>query len=376
MERRLITPRANWQEQVERLGFGFHTIDGSIYWDESAYYHFTVSQVDELEQATEALQSMCNQAVAAVIQEGKYEGFGFSSLAISLIEKSYQQKSPSLYGRFDLAYDGVNPPKMLEYNADTPTALFEASVIQWEWLESLKLDADQFNSIHEKLLEAWNNLIPPGAWLHLSGFLDSAEDCGTIAYLADTALQVTKKVKVIGLHDIGLKDGFFKKRFCDEDSRNIEYMFKLYPWEWMIKDEFADYLLNSDMLILEPAWRMILQNKNILAVLWEMFPDSPYLLPAYRSSSAFSSPFVAKPKWGREGEYVTFYQPRSSLVLPEGAEESDFIYQEWFGVPSYDGNFPTIGSWVIQGKSAGIGIREDLSPIVKQSSRFIPHCFS
>lgn len=376
MERRSITPRHNWQEKVESLGFDFHTIDGSIYWDESAYYHFTASQVDELEQATEALQVMCDQAVASIIQESKYEGFGFSERDVSLIEKSYQQKSPSLYGRFDLAYDGVHPPKMLEYNADTPTALFEASVIQWEWLESLKLGVDQFNSIHEKLLEAWRNLIPSGAWLHLSGFLDNAEDYGTIAYLADTALQVTKKVKVIGLHDVGLKDGFFKKRFCDEDSINIKYLFKLYPWEWMIKDEFADYLLNSEMMILEPAWRMILQNKNILAVLWEMFPDSPHLLPAYHSSSEFSSPFVAKPKWGREGEYVTLYQPRSSVVLPEGAEESDFIYQEWFNVPSYDGNFPTIGSWVIQGKSAGIGIREDLSPIVKQSSRFIPHCFS
>jgi glutathionylspermidine synthase len=36
-----------------------------------------------------------------------------------------------LYGRFDLAYRGDGPPKLLEYNADTPTALFEAAVVQW-----------------------------------------------------------------------------------------------------------------------------------------------------------------------------------------------------------------------------------------------------
>ena len=57
-----------------------------------------------------------------------------------------------MYGRFDLAYDGTTPPKLLEYNADTPTSLLEAAVIQWRWQQDMRPERDQFNSIHERLL--------------------------------------------------------------------------------------------------------------------------------------------------------------------------------------------------------------------------------
>ena len=376
MERRIITPRQGWQNLVEHLGFCFHTIDNEIYWDESAYYYFTSEQIDQLERATEVLHSLCEKAARFIIENKRYEGFGFSPLAISLIEKSYKNQSSTLYGRFDLAYDGINPPKMLEYNADTPTSLFEASVIQWEWLQSLGFKADQFNSIHEKLIEAWSNLIPSGALMHLSGFLDDEEDYATLAYLADTALQVTKRVKVIGLQDISLGKKAFRYHFCDKERVEISYLFKLYPWEWMLNDDFTPYLLKSDMMIFEPAWRMVLQNKNILTVLWEMFPDSPYLLPAYSSPDKIKNAFVSKLKWGREGDGVFFYQFIETFKLDNDLAASDFVYQRWFDVPNFSGNYPTIGSWVINGQPAGIGIREDKSPIIRKLSRFVPHCFS
>ena len=376
MERIVINPRQRWQDLVENLGFYFHTIDNEIYWDESAYYHLSLTQVDQLEQATEVLHDLCEKAVRFIIENKRYEGFGFSPLSIALIEQSYHKQSRSLYGRFDLAYDGTNHPKMLEYNADTPTALFEASVIQWEWLQSLKFKADQFNSIHEKLIEAWQELIPSGELVHLCGFLDNREDYGTLAYLADTALQVTKQVKVLELQNIALRRKWFKQQFCDEEGFKISYLFKLYPWEWMVKDEFAFYLLESDTTIFEPAWHMILQNKNILTVLWELFPDCPYLLPAYSSPEKIKSTFVSKIKEGREGDGVFFCKSIETMELPKSVVASDFIYQEWFNVPNFEGNYPTIGSWIINGRAAGIGIREDKSPIAKNSSRFVPHCFS
>lgn len=375
MERRSINPRPNWREKVEQLGLIYHSTDNEPYWDESAYYYFTEAQVNELEHATELLHDLCEKAVDYIIKNKRYDGFDFSPLAISLIEESYKNKNPSLYGRFDLAYDGVNPPKMLEYNADTPTSLYEASVVQWEWLQSLKLGADQFNSIHEKLISAWNELIPQDELVHLSGFLDDEEDYGTISYLADTALQVTKKIKVIPLQEIALSEKFVRSYFVDNEGIKIRYLFKLHPWEWMIKDEFAPYLLKSGLTIFEPAWRMIIQNKNILVVLWELFPNCSYLLPAYSRPAEFSKSFVSKPKWGREGDNVTFHQSKMSFALPENTEEKNFIYQEWFNVPTFNGNYPTIGSWVINGQSAGIGVREDKTSVVKRTGRFVPHCF-
>lgn len=71
---------------------------------------------------------------------------------------SWNEEPPAIYGRFDLAYDGIHPPKLLEYNADTPTALLEASVVQWYWLQDVFPKDDQFNSIHEHLVAKWKEL--------------------------------------------------------------------------------------------------------------------------------------------------------------------------------------------------------------------------
>ena len=40
---------------------------------------------------------------------------------------------PDLLGRFDWSWDGKNPPKLLEYNADTPSMILESSDIQGLW---------------------------------------------------------------------------------------------------------------------------------------------------------------------------------------------------------------------------------------------------
>ena len=71
-----------------------------------------------------------------------------------------------------------------------------------------------------------------------------------------------------------------------------------------------------------------------------------------------------------------FFRSRENFALSQNLQISDSVYQQWFKVPSFEGYYPTIGSWVINGQPAGIGIREDKSPIIKGSSRFIPHCFS
>ena len=51
---------------------------------------------------------------------------------MNFIAASWKRRDASLYGRFDLRYDGQGPAKLLEYNADTPTSLFETAVFQWE----------------------------------------------------------------------------------------------------------------------------------------------------------------------------------------------------------------------------------------------------
>ncbi len=150
MQRIATQPRKAWQAAVEKLGFGFHTTDVP-YWDESAYYSFTTDEIERLEKATAELWTMCLAAVEHVISKKRYQQFAIPEWMSPYIERTWEEDHPSIYGRFDLCYkDGQI--KLLEFNADTPTSLYEAGIVQWMWLQDFDKGKDQFNSIHEKLI--------------------------------------------------------------------------------------------------------------------------------------------------------------------------------------------------------------------------------
>jgi glutathionylspermidine synthase len=359
-------PRADWRAHVERdLGFAFHTIGGTPYWDETVCYGFTAAEIDEIEAATNALEQMALALVDHVVQTGEeaLERLRIPRIAWETIAASWHSGEKNLYGRFDLAYDGNGPPKLLEYNADTPTALFEAAVVQWDWLQAAWPERDQFNSIHERLIEAWKNFGIGKRRVDFAAVKDHAEDIGTIEYLRDTAMQAGLQTARIAIEDIGW-DG---ERFCDLDNRPIDVLFKLYPWEWLVGEDFGKYLLSGVAQVIEPAWKMILSNKAALALLWEMAPNHPNLLPAF---------LVHKPIYSREGANVQVLDGDRVVAETEGGYGAEgFVYQAHVEMPSFDGNYPVIGSWVIASQPAGIGIREDSTAITRDTSRFVPHFF-
>jgi len=135
MRRKLMQPRENWQARVEAKGLEIHTLQGRPYWNESACYLFKSAEIATLEAATTELYRLCVEAAGAVIERGLWDEFGIPREYAGWVAESWEADQPSVYGRFDLAWDGTGPPKMLEYNADTPTSLVEAAVIQWFWLE-------------------------------------------------------------------------------------------------------------------------------------------------------------------------------------------------------------------------------------------------
>ena len=374
MQREKLVPRADWQRKVEELGFHFHTIDG-VYWDERACYRFTAAEIDKLELATGELQSRCIEAAERVIEKGDYERFAIPEPFHALIERSWNDDDKSLYGRFDLSWDGRGEPKMLEYNADTPTALLEASVVQWYWMKDVFPDADQFNSIHERLIERWKDMrgqLPADGRVYFTGDSEAPEDQGNLDYLRDTAIQADLQALAIDIADIGW-DG---SRFVDVEGRAINALFKLYPWEWMVREEFGEHLLGGAMKVIEPAWKMLLSNKAILPVLWEMFPDHPNLLAASFMPGLFTTDFVKKPLYSREGANVSITSQGRTVEAPGEYGEEGFIWQAYHELPRFDGSYTVIGSWIVGEEPAGIGIREDESPITRNSSRFVPHYFA
>ena len=278
MRRVTFPQRPEWQRTVEDLGFFYHTVNGTPYWNEGAAYEFSFREIETLESATNTLQELAIQAVEQIISRDWFGRMGLDDRARKLILASWERDPPdlSLYGRFDLAWDGSGPPKLLEYNADTPTSLFEAAVVQWQWFEEVRPGSDQFNSIHERLIQRWQEMLQKMGMgtVHLA-CMDSAEDSGNLRYIGDCAAQAgIKVVAQLLMQDIGW-DG---QQFVDDTGRRIANLFKLYPWEWLLQDEFGDRI--EAMRITEPIWKMLLSNKALLPLLWELYPYHPNLLNA------------------------------------------------------------------------------------------------
>jgi glutathionylspermidine synthase len=206
--------------------------------------------------------------------------------------------------------------------------------------------------------------------VHFTCVRDHDEDRGTVDYLRDTATQAGLDAPFLFIDDIGWNG----QAFTDLEERRIEALFKLYPWEGLMREEFAAFLAPSGLRVIEPAWKMVLANKAILSLLWHMFPDHPNLLPAYLEPGRIAGPAIAKPLLGREGEDVRAVTgSETGRAGTYGAE--GFVYQALAPLPQFGGRHPVVGSWVIASQPAGIGIREDDDPITRNTSRFVPHLF-
>lgn len=378
MQRDQITPRENWKERCEEVGFNFHSMGGR-YWIEDAVYKFTLQQIDQIEDATNNLHAMSMDYVADIIKRGDYARYKFDQRVITLIEESWRFKEPHLYGRFDFGYDGRSL-KMFEYNADTPTSLLEAAVVQWNFIEEHGLP-DQFNSIHEALIERWKFVkqhLPVATDVLYFASMDTDEDVANCHYLMDTAVQSGfDRVSWIDIQEVELLDD---GSFADTQGNRIVAAFKLYPWEWMIREAGGETYNTSKGKFIEPAWKMLLSNKHLLAALWEKHRGHPNLLEA--SETQLFGAYVKKPALAREGmnvEVVNFGQVEAQTEKQE-LYDTDYIYQERFNLPVFRAadlkeRYPVIGSWVVGDKAVGIGIREDATPITSNGSHFVPHYF-
>jgi glutathionylspermidine synthase len=381
--RRIACPeRDDWRATADACGFDFHTIDGERYWDERAYYAFALDEIErQIEAPTGEIDAMCLELVGRALRDEEYlRALKIPQAYWPLISDSWHCDEASLYGRLDLSFDGRGPAKLLEYNADTPTSIFEAAAFQWTWLEQaierqiIPSRADQFNSIHERLIEGWRKL-GQGRHLHLAGVTDNIEDAGTLAYLEDTARQAGLTTTSIDIENIGLRDD---GRFVDLDGRPIEFAFKLYPWEWMFHDAFGANLAKAPTRWIEPPWKAILSNKGMLPLLWRMFPGHPNLLPAFfeddPAAGELGASFVRKPLYSREGANVALVSEGVTLVEQQGPYGSEgFIRQALAPLPDFSGQYPVLGSWLVDHVPCGLSIREDENPITGNNSRFLPH---
>jgi glutathionylspermidine synthase len=383
LRRLKIGVRPDWREIAEREGFTFHYLDGELYWDESVAYAFTLDQIErDLEAPTEELHAMCLDLVdAATRSEELMTRLAIPAPFRDYVAESWRRAWPSLYGRFDFAYDGSSPAKLLEYNADTPTSIYETGYFQWAWLEAriadgtLPAGADQFNSLHEKLIDRFAAIFRPGSFVHFASLPDHVEDRQTVRYLEDLAAQAGLAPRFVAVEEIGVDaDGCF----VDADRYIIRAIFKLYPWEDMAREPYAARLMTSGAFFLEPPWKAILSNKAMLPLLWERNRGHPNLLPAYfdgdPAASELCSHYVRKPFFSREGWDVELVEGDRREAGPRGGYgEEGHILQAVAPLSRLDDQYAVLGSWVVGEQAAGLSVREDASRITRNVSRFVPH---
>ena len=381
MQRHRIDPRPNWEAEVEKWGLVFHTHLGKPYWDESAYYTLGSRDVDAIESATNELHRLCMETVQDLIRTKRFREFDLPAYCEFVLEDYAANPTGHLYGRFDFAYDGTNPPKMLEYNADTPTSLLEAAVVQWQWSQDRFPGSDQFNSLWESLIARWTWLkdqkLVPG-FVHFA-HSESDEDLMTIALLRDTATEAGLQTEGLLMSEIGWNKE--TKQFLDARDGAIRKMFKLYPWELMVRENFGSHALQPELrnIWIEPIWKMLLANKAILPILWERYPNHPNLLPAYFDGPRDMARYVRKPLLSREGDGVRVVIDGVTTEETPDADTTQiglqpkYIYQALAPLFEAGGNHAVIGSWVVGDESAGVGIRESDGRITTDLSRFVPH---
>lgn len=401
MQKLSLPERPGWRDRAAELGFTFADMGGEPYWDETSAYRFTLRQIeDDIEAPGTELHAMCREAVAhAVASEEWMARLEIPRPYWDFVAQSWTNGEPELYGRFDLAYDGKGPAKLLEYNADTPTSLYESASFQWLWFEEsrdagvLGPNTDQFNRIHEALAERWAAICAPGEDVHFAADRENPEDYATVEALAWAAREGGLGAHFTPLSGIGITD---QGQLADDQDRVIGTLFKLYPWEDMLRDDFAPNLQPSGARFIEPPWKAALSNKGLLPLLWHLFPDHPNLLPAFfladieaarrgeptpfAQAIAAAEPLLArghvtKPIFSREG---------AGVVITEGGRDTDRapdnsyshhppVVQALARLPEFDGFHPVLGAWIVGEDCVGLGLREDRARITHNLSRFKPH---
>lgn len=376
MQLKRLQKNPDWKERLENVGFGYHTSEnGKTYWVEGYYYSISEKEADQIFQASQELWEMCLNAVAHVIENNRLDEFKIPEFIQPYLIETWENDDPSIYGRFDLAFDNQNQLKLLEFNADTPTSLFECGVVQWLWMENYFGDSkDQFNSVHDKLIETWKMLKPylKGETLHFTCVRESLEDLTNLEYLRDCAIQAGIQTKLIYIDDIGWNNAYFE----DLEGETITDIFKLYPWEWMVNELFAYNIKNDEIKAnwIEPAWKMILSNKAILAVLWELYPNHPLLLETYLGEPKSMKTYVKKPLLSREGANISVI--KNGMVTEQTFGEygdEGYVFQELSNLHKEETGYSIIGSWIIGQETCGITFRESDEIITTDKSRFVPH---
>lgn len=376
MHRKTCPKREGWEARFKEAGFSFCDADG--YWKEGSYYEITEGEKRLLVSATENLHEAMKTLVEKVVQSSDLlEYLGVPEHLHDYLRYTWKTGS-DLYGRFDFVVNN-GTVKALEYNADTPTSLIETASAQVEWANEAKVGTP-FSEIRHELANRFFTLRRAcgGKMFHFACMRDSEEDFDTTLWLLNLAEAQGFNCRGLYIDEIGFNEE--TRVFVDQTGGQISRLFKLYPWEYAIQDEFAALLVDQKVActidFYNPFWRMLLSSKRMFSLLWRERTDLHWCLPETRDE-AFGTAYVKKPAFSREGANVEVFLPWDVESKPGPFNEFPSVYQEYCELPKFQTNegerHAIVGSWVVNDRACAFGVRESSTIVTDNTSNYVPH---
>ena len=378
-------------EYLESIGFVWHTDS-----DNSSYISDEIVVISENEanayyEATNELYDMFAQAGQHVIDNDLFHEINIPFNLIEMIKESWENDVHwHLYSRFDLAggIDG-KPIKLIEFNADTPTSLFETAIIQWAMLKANGLDeASQFNNLYEALKDNFKRIITLdtdvekfeeyyanlGWKILFSSISSSSEDINTTKLLEHIASEAGFNTDFEFIENVQFNDdGIFK------DEESFEFWFKLIPWENIAIEEselaliLTEIIKEKKAIIFNPAYSLMFQSKGFMKILWDLYPNHPLLLET-SFEPLDNKKQVEKRCFGREGANTKIINSDGSIDVetPGDYEGHKAIYQEYVELPTDDQGKTYQAGVFFAYEACGLGFRRG-EKILNNMSKFVGH---
>ncbi len=375
---------------LESLGFVWHTDS-----DETSYISNELVVISEHEaeayyETTNELYDMFVEAAEHVVENDLFHEIGIPFNLIDVIKESWENDVHwHLYGRFDLAggIDG-KPIKLLEFNADTPTALFETAIIQWAMLKKNNLEEEsQFNALYEALIDNFKRLVTLeedvstfeeryDGWSFLfTSVKGNSEEENTVKLLQHIATEAGFETEFAYMDDI---------EFSDEDGivyhdKSYELWFKLIPWEDIALEEsdlamlLTNIIKNQKAIIFNPAYTLLFQSKGLLKILWDLYPDHPLLLES-SFEPLVGQKQVKKPIFGREGGNVSILDEDANAIesIDGDYENHKMVYQAYTELATDTEGLSYQAGVFYAYEACGLGFRKG-GKILDNMSKFVGH---
>ena len=375
---------------LEELGFSWHTDSDGTKYISDALVQVSQREADAYYEATNTIYDMYVEAAEYVIENDLFFDLGIPFNLVDIIKKSWENDVHwHIYGRFDLA-GGVDdkPIKLIEFNADTPTSLFETALLQWAILKYNNMDEDkQFNNVYDAITQNFKRLITlfddtsefderyDGWKILFSSISGNDEEEATTKLLQQMA---TDAGFVTGFEF--LEDTHFDENgIYDKDENSYEYWFKLYPWEDIATDEpelattLTNIMQNQKAIILNPAYTLLFQSKGIMKIMYDLFPDSPYLLQtSFEPLKGMKQ--VEKTVFGREGANTKIIEENETISTQTDGPYSNYkkVYQEYVEFAKDDKGSKYQAGVFFAYEACGLSFRKG-GEILDNMSKFVGH---